>query len=173
MCGLLNFYINMKWKPTLSFYTTNLSKLGQWDKPGSHWRHVYEWMWTGIYHTKVRPKIMTQNARTTKYINMTSHENNAFLLSQELGFFFWSTNISPGPIGDMFTWMWTGIYHTKVRQLICAKCATTTVAIANYSQRQRHDGALTDVFSIFFLSQNGKQPQKIDVPLVLRRCKSR
>ena len=48
-------YINMKWKPTLSFYTTNLSKLGQWDKPGSHWRHVYEWMWTGIYHTKVRP----------------------------------------------------------------------------------------------------------------------
>ena len=47
-------YINMKWKPTLSFYTTNLSKLGQWDKPGSHWRHVYEWMWTGIYHTKVR-----------------------------------------------------------------------------------------------------------------------
>ena len=48
-------YINMKWKRTLSFYTTNLSKLGQWDKPGSHWRHVYEWMWTGIYHTKVRP----------------------------------------------------------------------------------------------------------------------
>ena len=48
-------YINMKWKPTLSFYTTNLSKLDQWDKPGSHWRHVYEWMWTGIYHTKVRP----------------------------------------------------------------------------------------------------------------------
>ena len=35
-------YINMKWKRTLSFYTTNLSKLGQWDKPGSHWRHVYE-----------------------------------------------------------------------------------------------------------------------------------
>ena len=48
-------YINMKWKPTLSFYTTNLSKLDQGDKPGSHWRHVYEWMWTGIYHTKVRP----------------------------------------------------------------------------------------------------------------------
>ena len=30
---------------------------------------------------------------------------------------------------------------------------TTTVAIANYSQRQRHDGALTDVFSIFFKSK--------------------
>ena len=28
-------------------------------------------------------------------------------------------------------------------------------------------------FVFFFLSQNGKQPQKIDVPLVLRRCKSR
>ena len=29
------------------------------------------------------------------------------------------------------------------------------------------------MFFLFFLSQNGKQPQKIDVPLVLRRCKSR
>ena len=86
-------YINMKWKPTLSFYTTNLSKLDQWDKPGSHWRHVYEWMWTGIYHTKVRP--------------------------------------------------------TDLRKMR----ALPSVAIANYSQRQRHDGALTDVFSIFFKSK--------------------
>ena len=29
------------------------------------------------------------------------------------------------------------------------------------------------MFFLFFLSPNGKQPHKIDVPLVLRRCKSR
>ena len=81
-------YINMKWKQTLSFYTTNLSKLGQWDKPGSH--HVYEWMWTGMYHAKVRP--------------------------------------------------------TDLRKMR----ALPQLAIANYSQRQRHDGALTDVFCFFF-----------------------
>ena len=50
-------YINMKWKPTLSFYTTNLSKLDQWViSPGPIGdMFMNRPMWTGIYHTKVRP----------------------------------------------------------------------------------------------------------------------
>ena len=45
--------------------------------------------------------------------------------------------------------------------------------LTNYSQRQIHDGALTDVFFFCFFQSKWKQPQKIEVPLVLRRCKSR
>ena len=60
-----NKYINMKWKRTLSFYTTNLSKLGQWDKPGSHWRHVYEWNVNRYLSYESTANWFAQNARTT------------------------------------------------------------------------------------------------------------
>ena len=81
---------------------------------------------------------------------------------KELGFFFWNKhNFAADPLNK-------NICKKKctAKRLMCPTCLYKL-------QPAPEIWWCPDRCFFFFLSQNGKQPQKIDVPLVLRRCKSR